>query len=56
MIEVKLSNHSIGYGLRYFHEKYHLPACQVVKELKRERVEDNIEVVQGINFLKNLYL
>jgi uncharacterized protein len=56
IIEVKQSNHSIGPGLRYFHEKYQLPACQVVKELKRERIENGIEIIQGLNFLKVLDL
>lgn len=56
IIEVKNSDHSIGPGLRYFHEKYNLPAVQVVKELKREKIEQGIEVVQGGNFLKSLAL
>ena len=37
-------------------ERYQLPALQVVKELKKERVEKGIEMVQGLNFLKTLYL
>ena len=56
MIEVKLANHSIGKGLRYFHEKYGLPAIQVVKELRRERVDSEIEVVKGLHFLRGLDL
>src|ERR1700733_13222690 len=42
MIEVKHANHSISTGLRYFFEKYKIPALQVVKELKQERVENGI--------------
>jgi hypothetical protein len=56
IIEVKNSDHSIGQALRYFHEKYQLPAVQVVKELKREKIEQGIEVLQGVNFLKSLDL
>lgn len=56
LIEVKHSDHSINPSLRYFHEKYQTPAIQVVKELRREWVENQIEVVQGVNFLKSLYL
>lgn len=56
IIEVKNGDHSIGPSLRYFHEKYNLPALQVVKELKREKIEQGIQVVQGVNFLKSLDL
>ena len=56
LIEVKNSNHSISDSLRYFHEKYNLPAVQVVKELKTEKLENKIELIQGLNFLKSLYL
>ena len=56
MIEVKLTNHSIGASLRYFHEKYKIPAVQVVKELKREKVDNGIEIMDGLHFLQTLYL
>lgn len=56
MIEVKLSNSHIGEGLRYFYEKYHHKAVQVVKELKHEKVEKGIEVLKAGNFLESLYL
>lgn len=56
MIEVKMGSHSIGKGLRYFHEKYGLPAVQVVKELKQERLDGGIEVIRGLQFLKSLDL
>lgn len=56
MIEVKQSDHSINAGLRYFYEKYKHPAVQVVKELKRERVDQGIEFIEGSHFLKTLYL
>lgn len=56
IIEVKYANHSIGKGLRYFHQKYQFPALQVVKELKNERVENGIEVLSGESFLKTLFV
>lgn len=56
MIEVKLSNHTLHSGLCYFHEKYHLPAKQIVKDLKREKIESGIEVLDASRFLKNLDL
>lgn len=56
IIETKLSNHSVSDGLRYFHEKYQLPAFQVVKEIKRERMGNGIAIVDALSFLKALYL
>ncbi|MCB1108446.1 MAG: hypothetical protein KDK44_02215 [Chlamydiia bacterium] len=56
IIEVKHANHIISPSLIYFHEKYNLPAVQVVKELKREYHAGSIEVVKGENFLKHLDL
>lgn len=56
MVEVKYAETSIDPNLRYFHEKYKLPGVQVVKELKKERIDQGIEVAEGLNFLKNLYL
>lgn len=56
MIEVKNSDHTVNPGLRYFHEKYQIPGCQVVKNIFREKVDTGIEIVSGLNFLKTLYL
>jgi predicted AAA+ superfamily ATPase len=56
MIEVKLSNHSIHPGLSYFHKKYDLPAMQIVKDLKRQRIENGIEILDAGIFLKDLDL
>jgi uncharacterized protein len=56
IIEVKVSDAIISPHLRYYREKYHFPAMQVVRELKRERIEDQIEVISGLNFLKSLAL
>lgn len=56
LIEAKYSDSSVSPHLRYFHEKYQIPALQVVKELKRERMENKIQIIQSLNFLRSLYL
>jgi predicted AAA+ superfamily ATPase len=56
MIEVKYSDASLSPSLLHFHEKYKTPACQVVKDLKRERVEKGIQIVEANAFLKELEL
>lgn len=56
MIEVKYADASVSPTLKYFYGKYKYPAVQVVKELRKERIEDGIEVIQGENFLKSLFL
>jgi predicted AAA+ superfamily ATPase len=56
IIEVKHADSTISPGLLYFHEKYHYKAMQVTQELKRERITDEIEVIDGLNFLKSLFL
>ncbi|CCB90125.1 ATP-binding protein [Simkania negevensis] len=56
MIEVKHSHTQVGSGLRYFKQKYQLPAMQLVKELKREKVEEGIEIRNGRHFLEGLDL
>jgi predicted AAA+ superfamily ATPase len=56
IIEVKLSDTSLHLGLQYFHEKYRYPSVQLVKEIKKEYQVDGIEILQSLNFLKNLFL
>jgi uncharacterized protein len=56
IIEVKYANHSISKSLYHFTEKYHLPAVQIVKELKHERLVENIKVMQAAHYLKDLFL
>lgn len=56
IIEVKQSDSTPSKGLCYFHEKYELPATQIVKNLKREKREKKIEIVEAKNFLKTLFL
>ena len=56
MIEVKHADGTPSSSLRYFQEKYRLPAVQVVKELRLEKMEEGIEVVRGEPFLRGLLL
>ncbi|HEX4839954.1 MAG TPA: hypothetical protein VFU89_05895, partial [Rhabdochlamydiaceae bacterium] len=56
MIEVKYADASIDPSLWHFYEKYRLPAVQIVKELKTEKVEKGIEILRAEKFLKNLEL
>lgn len=56
MIEVKNADHSVNASLRYFYDKYKIPALQIVKELKREKIDNGIEIIQGLSFLKTLDL
>ena len=46
----------INKPLFYFHKKYHLPAIQIVKNLKIERKKEGIEIIKADAFLKDLYL
>jgi len=56
IIEVKNSNHDISKSLYWFNKKYHLPAIQIVKELRHERMVDNIKVISILNFLSDLFM
>lgn len=56
IIEVKTSNQKLSKPLKFFSEKYKLKGVQVVKELKREKLIGNIEILKAENFLKELFL
>lgn len=56
MIEAKNADASVSDGLRYFNTKYQIPGIQLVKELKRERYENGIEMRLANNFLQTLDL
>ncbi len=56
IIEAKHSDTSISPSLRYFHEKYELPAQQVVQECLRERLDKKVEVISGTHFTESLYV
>lgn len=54
MIEAKLQDKNLGKSLIYFHNTYHLPAVQVVKELRLEKKEGEILIRKADHFLKEL--
>jgi hypothetical protein len=54
IIEVKLSDSEPAPSLRYFHEKYDLPAVQVVRHLRQERMAGKIAIRRALGFLREL--
>ena len=56
IIEVKLSHSSLSPTLKYFKEKYHFKAVQLVKNIRNERIDNDIEIRKSYNYLKDLYL
>ncbi|WGZ95152.1 MAG: ATP-binding protein [Candidatus Thiothrix putei] len=56
MVEVKLSDPAVSPNLRYFYEKYGVPAVQLVKNLRQERMDKGIEVRRALDYLKQLAL
>lgn len=56
MIEVKHADDTVSAGLLYFQEKYQISGIQLVKELKRERLDKGIEIRSAGEYLKTLYL
>ncbi len=56
IIEAKKSNQQLSKNLKFFSDKYKLKGAQVVKELKREKLIGNIEILKAENFLKELFL
>lgn len=56
LIEVKHANSEINKSLYYFHENYSVPAIQLVKELRHERVVSGIQVRKAEKFLAELFL
>jgi replication initiation and membrane attachment protein DnaB len=56
IIEVKSTKSDISRDLLYFHEKYNVPATQVIKQLKHSQIRNNIKIVDAMKFLQALYL
>lgn len=56
LLEVKLSNPKVSPELRYFYKKYNIPAVQLVKNLRQERVDDGIHVRKALSYLRELAL
>lgn len=55
-IEVKNRDAGLSRNLKYFSAKYGFNGVQIVRELKRERTIENIEIRQAHSFLKKLFL
>lgn len=56
IIEVKVSDGKPSKSLQYFHQKYQLPAIQVVKSLRQSHYIGEIKIVDVSAFLKELLL
>lgn len=56
LIEIKVANGELDKNLRYFADKYDLKGAQIVKELKREQIIGNIDIVSAENYFKELFL
>jgi len=56
IIESKLSDSELSQNLKYFSERYNLPAVQIVKNLKREKQIGQIKIVEAQDYLKGLFL
>ena len=56
MLEIKLSDASVSPALRYFYDRYQIPAVQLVKNLRHERLDKGIEVRRAYEYLSQLEL
>jgi len=56
IIEVKYADGKPSSSLIAFHEKYQIPAIQLVKELVREQVISGVEIREATNYLKELFV
>ncbi len=54
IIEAKLTESAPTPSLRYFHEKYELPAVQVVRHLRQEKMAGKIAIRRALGFLREL--
>jgi len=54
ILEVKRSDSSLSKNLLYFHQKYNIPATQLVLHMKRERKKGDIEIRRGMKFLTEI--
>lgn len=56
IIEVKLSDGQTSKALINFHEKYNYPAVQVVKYLRNEYLQDDVQILNAETFLSKLFM
>ncbi len=54
LIEAKTADTAISKDIFYFHQKYKIPATQVVLYLRKERIQKNITIQKSEVFLKEL--
>lgn len=54
LVEVKRSDDQLSKSLLYFHQKYHVPAIQLVQNLKREWQQNTIQITRAATFLQHL--
>ena len=54
IIEAKLTENEPTPSLRYFHERYGLPAVQVVRHLRLEKMAGHIAIRRALDFLREL--
>lgn len=54
IIEAKLTESELSPSLRFFREKYDLPAVQVVRYLRQERMVGDIPIRRALDFLREL--
>lgn len=54
IIEVKNRDSDPSPSLKYFHNKYGMKSCQIVKELKKEKEINGIQILNADKFLKSL--
>jgi hypothetical protein len=56
IIEVKVSDSTLGKNIFKFATKYNLSAVQLVQYLLKERMDKGISIIPAYDFLENLYL
>lgn len=56
IIEAKTNDSSLSQNLKYFCLKYNLKGVQIIKELKREKTIEGIDIIKAHSYLKNLFL
>lgn len=56
IIEVKNSAKEISKSLYWFVQKYQMPAAQIVRHLRQQKVSNGIQVLKAETFLEELYL
>ena len=54
LVETKLSDSTISKNLYYFRDRYNIPGIQLVRDLKKERQEENITVRSAETWLTEL--